>query len=94
MIRRLFTLLSALSLLLLCIVMAVLWVRSYWVEDHVVVAASGRIVLVNSASGRLLLVRETVPRHDERATWDTRRASHDFRTGRCPECGTLLPSAR
>jgi rRNA maturation protein Nop10 len=39
MLRRLFTVLSALSLLL-CVAVAVLWVRSYWVEDQWMLSAT------------------------------------------------------
>jgi hypothetical protein len=79
MLRRLFTVLSALSLLL-CVATAVLWVRSYQVGDSVFLSGGERIVIVSSASGRLSISLYTVPgRKARRATWDTRRASRDFR---------------
>ena len=51
MIRRLFNLLTALSLLL-CVAVAVLWVRTYWVRDQMRWATeSGSYVQVNTDSG-------------------------------------------
>jgi hypothetical protein len=60
MARRLFTILSALSLLL-CVATVVLWVRSYWATDLVGWTRADRRVLgAGGMRGRLVLVR-TVP---------------------------------
>jgi hypothetical protein len=65
--RRLFTLCSAASLLL-CVMVCVLWARSYWTDDRfscerVVVAADGRQELrrwsLRSAAGRARLGRHS-----------------------------------
>ena len=52
--RRLFNILSALSLLL-CVVMALLWARSYWVVDSLAGYTDLRLVSVVSVQGSLRL---------------------------------------
>src|SRR4051812_5397499 len=52
MLRRLFTILSALSLLL-CVATAALWVRSYWIADRRAVVSFEPPVLMWSSEGTL-----------------------------------------
>jgi hypothetical protein len=60
MLRRLFTILSALSLLL-CVAVCLLWVRSYWVNDSFACAtAVGGSRAVGSNSGHLVLMRQSL----------------------------------
>src|SRR5687767_7307809 len=84
MARRLFTLLSALSLLM-CVAVVVLWVRSYRIEEAICYgsSASGRCYLLMSDRGQVALeVTETragefrLLSHYERGLWSYSLAGH------------------
>src|SRR4051812_4669289 len=89
MLRRLLTLVSALSLVL-CVAVAVLWVRSYRVTDAVEFARGGVRWRVASEAGRLKLDNEP-QRKIEQAQIDAEREQwrlEDKRRG--DEAGALL----
>ena len=75
--RRLFNLVTALSLLV-CVAVVALWVRSYFVRDMLYVPFGGRTAVIQSASGQLFTI--------------VMRLSDEARWSRYPESTPSVPS--
>ena len=76
--RRLFTILSALSLLLFMAVV-VLWVRSYWWWDDVFYRGKGHLYSLTSVSGRVaVIVNEVADDVAPEQGWSARTSRHSL----------------
>jgi hypothetical protein len=76
--RRLFTILSALSLLL-CVTIVVIWVRSYWWWDDVWYKSKGHLYFLTSVSGRVaVIVNEVEADTAPEQGWSARTSRHSL----------------
>ena len=95
MLRRLFTLLSALSLLL-CVASAVLWVRTYYVADQVFAEGARSATSATTARGtvvvrHLMYSREFAPYAVQQSGWGR---GPPFDAHSSPMAGVLHPKLR
>jgi hypothetical protein len=91
MLRRLFTVLSALSLLL-CVAAAVLWVRSYWMSDMFMYSWPKSAVFIEHGGGQFRFEHTRVVDPN----WTNRPSGFRHRTDKVDgplEAGMMMPAS-